>query len=261
MRTELGRKLSTQLYGALETVVVKGTDRLPFVKPDVNDIVARVDTLSRHTLKLNVPVDFFDSRLQMDVLDWVAKEHTRKAQLVAMGSGASSGTIGLPGLAIDAPILVATTVGLVRRHALIYGFTEIEDQRGEAMPLLMALGASVGAEFAIDRLTPRFAEKIGVDVGTALVERFLMKRISEQLAAKIIVSWLPRAVPIIGAATSAALNYGFLSVIGRQSSRHYREQHTLVRRQLQSSDADLASILAERQRHQSPPNEIVIDLE
>src|SRR5512143_907557 len=194
MRTELRSKLTTQLYNALETVVVKGTDRLPLVKPDANDIVARVDTLSHHTLNLDKPADFFDSRLQIEVLDWVANEHTRKAQLVAMSSGAGSGTIGLPGLAIDAPILVATTVGLVRRHALIYGFTELEDQRGESLPLLMALGAAVGAEFAIDRITPLLAEKIGVDVGTAVVERLLMRGISEKLAAKIIVSWLPRAV-------------------------------------------------------------------
>ena len=178
MRAKLRRELTTQLYGTLETVIIKGTDRLPFVKPDVNDIVMRVDTLSRHRLDLSAPNDFFNSRLQIDVLDWVAQEHTRKAQFVAMSSGAGSGTIGLPGLAIDAPILVATTVGLVRRHALIYGFTDIEDQHGEALPLLIALSASVGAEFAIDQITPRLAEKVGVELGTAFVERFLMKRIS-----------------------------------------------------------------------------------
>lgn len=228
------QKLTDQLYHTLELAVVKGTGVVPFVKPDVDDIVARVNDLSGRTLNLHKPAEFFDERLGVAVLDRVAKDYTRKAQVLAATAGAGAGSIGIPGIALDVPMLVAATVGLVRRHALTYGFTEIEDNHGEAVPLLLALGASIGAEITIDQLAPRVAEKVGVDVGGKLVERYLLKRISEQLAAKIMTSWLPRAVPVIGAATSAALDYAFLRMIGWRSSHHYRAQHIFVRGQIAS---------------------------
>ena len=226
------QKVTDQLYHTLELAVVKGTGVVPFVKPDVDDIVARVNDLSGRTLNLRKPADFFDDRLGVVVLDHVAKDYTRKAQVLAATAGAGAGSIGIPGIAVDVPMLVAATVGLVRRHALIYGFTEIEDSHGEAVPLLLALGASIGAEITIDQVAPRVAQKVGVEMSAKLVERYLLTRISEQLAAKIMTSWLPRAVPVIGAATSAALDYAFLRVIGWRSSRHYRTQHLFVRGQI-----------------------------
>ena len=62
--------------------------------------------------------------------------------MVAVTSGLGTGFFGMPGLAVDLPVLVANTVGLVRRHALVYGFTTIEDSTSDPKPLLFALGAS-----------------------------------------------------------------------------------------------------------------------
>lgn len=256
----LKKKLTAQIYLALEEAIVKGTGRLPFVKPDVSEIVARVNTLTHHRLELREPRDFFDPRIQIEVLDWVAKEHTRKAQMLALTSGAGSSTIGLAGLAIDMPVLIATTVGLVRRHALIYGFTEIEDSKGDAMPLLLALGGALGAEITIGQLTPRLARWVGVDMGTRLVERYLLKRISERLAGEIVVHWLPRAVPLLGMAASAALDYAFLRVAGDRSLKHYRAQHQLVRRQLGDDRSTLDQLLAGRRRV-PPADDEIIDAE
>lgn len=231
------QKVTDQLYHTLELAVVKGTGVVPFVKPEVEDIVGRVNDLSGRTLNLRQPADFFDERLSVSVLDHVARDYTRKAQVLAATAGAGAGSIGIPGIALDVPMLVTATVGLVRRHALTYGFTEIEDSHGDAVPLLLALGASIGAEITIDQVAPRVAQKVGVELGTKLVERYLLKRISEGLAAKIVTSWLPRAVPVIGAATSAALDYAFLRVIGWRSSHHYRAEHLFVREQIVSQRA------------------------
>ncbi len=252
----LRKRLADQIYGALENVIVKGTGRLPFVTPDADEIVARVNTLTHQRLSLRVPGDFFDPRIPVEALDWAANEYTRRAQLVAVTSGAGTSTIGLMGVAVDVPILVATTVGLVRRHALVYGFTELEDSRGDAVPLLMALGAAFGAEITIGQLTPRFARWAGVDVGTRLIERYLLTRISERVANELIVHWLPRAVPVIGAAAAAALDYAFLRVAGRRSQKHYRAQHLLVRGQLAGRDEDALNQLlqarAQRRRPAAP---------
>ena len=116
----------------------------------------------------------------------MAKEQTRRSQVVAVTAGVSTGFFGLPGLAVDLPVLVANTVGLVRRHAVTYGFTTIEDSTNDPTPLLLALGASVGADMVIDRVGVKVGEKVGLDFGTKLVEKYLVSRISEQFAARII---------------------------------------------------------------------------
>lgn len=258
----LRKRLTDQIYGALENVIVKGTGRLPFVTPDADEIVARVNTLTHQRLSLRVPGDFFDPRIPVEALDWAANEYTRRAQLVAVTSGAGTSTIGLMGVAVDVPILVATTVGLVRRHALVYGFTELEDSRGDAVPLLMALGAAFGAEITIGQLTPRFARWASVDVGTRLIERYLLTRISERVANELIVHWLPRAVPIVGAAAAAALDYAFLRVAGRRSQQHYRGRHVRVRAQLAGGDEAVWQQLrqAHAQRRRPAASEIDDDI-
>jgi hypothetical protein len=131
-------------------------------------------------------------------------------------------------------------VGLVRRHALTYGFTTIEDSTSDPTPLLLALGASVGADMVIDRVGVKVGQKVGLELGTKIVERYLVTRISEQFAARIITSWLPRLVPIIGVATITALDAAFLTLTGRQSVRYFRTRHLDVRRHIAATQADRA---------------------
>ena len=216
---------------AIETIVVKGTNLVPFVRPDPQDVVRKVNTLSNGQFNLEQPSQFFDPRLLVDVLDEVASDYTRSTQLIVTGSGGASGSLGLPGLALDVPVLVSAAVGLVRRHALAYGFTDIEEAKGDSAPLLVAFGAALGAEGAIARVTTRIAA--GATGET--MERLLARVVSEELAAKLVASWIPRAVPVISSVTSAALDYLFLREVGRRSARYFRRRHLLVRRQLAAS--------------------------
>ena len=179
-------QISNNVAEILETLIVKGTGMFPGVKPHAGEIVDRVNTLTYYQLRLREPIDFFDARVEVKVLDKVAKEQTRRSQVVAVTAGVSTGFFGLPGLAVDLPVLVANTVGLVRRHAVTYGFTTIEDSTNDPTPLLLALGASVGADMVIDRVGVKVGEKVGLDLGTKLVEKYLVSRISEQFAARII---------------------------------------------------------------------------
>ncbi len=222
-------QVSSNVAEILETLIVKGTGMFPGVKPKAAEIVDRVNTLTYYQLRLREPIDFFDPRLDVKTLDKVAKEQTRKSQVVAVTAGVGTGFFGLPGLAVDLPVLVANTVGLVRRHALAYGFTTIEDSTNDPTPLLLALGASVGADMVIDRVGIKVGETVGLELGTKIVEKYLVKRVSEQFAARILTSWLPRLVPIIGTATIAALDTAFLTVAGRESTRYFRKRHLDVR--------------------------------
>ncbi len=233
-------QLSNNVAEILETLIVKGTGVFPGVKPNTAEIVERVNTLTYYRLRLQAPIDFFDPRVDVRVLDKVAKDQTRKAQVVAVTSAVGTGFFGVPGFAVDLPVLVANTVGLVRRHALTYGFTTIENSTSDPTPLLLALGASVGADMVIDRVGIAVGEKVGLDLGTKVVEKYLVSRISEEFAARILTSWLPRFVPVIGVATIAALDTAFLTLTGRQSTRYFRKRHLEVRQFIASAQADRA---------------------
>jgi hypothetical protein len=233
-------QISNNIAEILETLIVKGTGIFPGVKPNAAEIVERVNTLTYYQLRLREPIDFFEPSVDVKVLDKVAKEQTRKSQVVAVTAGVSTGFFGLPGLAIDLPVLVANTVGLVRRHALTYGFTTIEDSTSDPTPLLLALGASVGADMVIDRVGIKVGEKVGLELGTKIVEKYVVSRISEQFAARIVTSWLPRLVPIIGTATIAALDTAFLTLAGRESSRYFRKRHLEVRQFITATRVDRA---------------------
>ena len=242
-------QLSNNTANLIETLLVKGTGAFPGVKPPVAEIVDRVNALTYYRWQLQAPHDFFDIRVPIEALDQAAKESTRKSQIVAVTAGVSTGLLGVPGLAIDLPVLVANTVGLVRRHAVTYGFMTIEDSTDDPVPLLLALGASVGADMVIDRVGIKIGEKVGLDIGTALVEKYLVKRVSEQFAARIISSWLPRFVPIIGTATIAALDTLFLTAAGRQSMHYFRTRHLQLRQHMAARAVDRSQWkqLAERQ--------------
>ncbi len=216
----------------LEAILVKGTSLFPKVKPDVGEIVDRVNVLTHYSLALRDPTDFFDARLPVSILDRVANEQKNRARIVVATAGAGVGAAGLPGLFIDIPVLVATTVGMVRRHALTYGFTEIEDSTGNPTPLLLALAASLGADLAISKLVTKVVNEIGLDLTTKLVERFLVRYVSEAFAARILTSWLPRAVPLVGTFTVAALDAAFLTLAARRSASYFRDRHWLVRQQI-----------------------------
>ena len=225
-------QLSSGISDILETLIVKGTGVFPGVKPNPLEVVDRVNVITHFRPHLYEPLDFFDSHVPLAALDRAAKDQTRRAQYVAAASGLTTGVFGMTGLAVDLPVLVANSVGLVRRHALVYGFTTIEDSVSDPKPLLFALGASIGADMVIDRVGTTIGEKVGLDLSTKLVEKYLVKRISEEFAARLMTSWLPRLVPIIGTVTIATLDTAFLTVLGRQSARYFHERHLVVRNYL-----------------------------
>lgn len=239
MKRPRQEQLTTQVSDIIENLVVKGTAIFPGVKPDAGEIVARVNALTNYQWPLQQPSDFFDARVPMTALDQIAHEQTRRAQYVAATSGAGTGLLGIPGMAIDLPLLVANTVGLVRRHAITYGFTTIEDSTDDQRPLLIALGISVGADMFIDRLGI-WGERMGLELSAKLVEKYLVGRISKQFAARLVTSWLPRLVPIIGTATIAALDTAFLTLAGRESKKYFRQRHLETRSTIELQRIDRA---------------------
>lgn len=227
-------QLSGIISNALEKVLVDGTGMLPFVKPEIEDIVARVNRLSGGNLGMAHPKDFFRPQLLVDVLDQASKDYTNSAIFVAATTGGISGTIGIAGMAVDIPILVSAAVGLVRRQALVYGFTEIEDGKADEtdkINLLVAFGAALGADVAAAKIGERVAIEAGRFVAVQTAKRYLLRQVSEEMAIKILYSWIPRALPVVAVAGNALLDGLFLNAFGWRCGKYYRARHTLVRSQ------------------------------
>ncbi len=227
-------QLTGMISNVLEKVLVDGTGMLPFVKPDIADVVAMVNRLSGNDLGLAHPKDFFRPQLLIDVLDHASKDYTRGSIVVAATTGGVSGTIGLAGMAVDIPILVSAAVGLVRRQALVYGFTEIEDGKADEtdkINLLVAFGAALGADVAAARISERLALEAGAFVAGQTARRYLLRQVSEEMALKIIYRWIPRALPVVAVAGNALLDGIFLKAFGSRAAKYYRDRHVLVRNQ------------------------------
>jgi hypothetical protein len=59
-----------------------------------------------------------------------------------------------------------------------------------------------------------------------------VRHVSEAFAARILTSWLPRAVPLVGTLTVAALDAAFLTLASRRSQSYFRDRHWQIRQQI-----------------------------
>jgi len=222
-----------QISKALTATVFKGTSVVPFVKPDVSDIVRRINRLTEDRLQIQTPAEFFGPQVPISALDRAAKDYTRHAQLVVTSSGVATGTVGLPGIAPNAGILVSATVGLVRRHALVYGFTDIEDHPEDKVPLLMGFAAAAGAQGVIGQasvLMGQVAGRVAIDAAARQAAQLVLaQQISYQMALQMVKQAALKVVPVVSSATSGTLNYAFVRAAGRRSAAYWRERHLIVR--------------------------------
>jgi hypothetical protein len=129
---------------------------------------------------------------------------------------------GLLGIAPNVTALVSGIVGLLRRPALVHGFTEIEDNLEDKLPLLVGFAAALGARVVVNQAS----------------QRLLLQVISRALAAQMTREAALRALPLVSSVTGGVLNYALLRTAGRRSAAHWRERHEIIRG---VARADLAS--------------------
>jgi len=225
----------TNLSEASIFTMLKAVSLLPGVVPDPEKVVRKVNTLTGDTLGLQAPADFLDGRVSLEALDRAAKDYTQEAWLASLSGGAAAGAAGLVGVAANVSVLVATTVGMVHRHALTYGFTDIADDADNRLPLLLAMAAALGADAAITLVRPGLANILGNAVIRAAALKAAEKQVAQQIATTLVsnttATLLPRAVPIMGVLTGAGLNAWFLHKAGGRSVGYWRERHQLRRPQ------------------------------
>lgn len=155
----------------------------------------------------------------IDRLDHIARELIRDAGRLALVGGAGFGFGGMITLLPDASLLTAITLRLIQRLCLLYGFAS--DDHEERAELWLAAAAAAGMDYGrdvaekkiVEKLAPRVAERLAVQVGKEVAEK-----------------WVGRLIPVASSALGGALNFSFVRVWGNRVHQHLRARHLSERR-------------------------------
>jgi uncharacterized protein (DUF697 family) len=114
----------------------------------------------------------------------------------------------------DAGLLTILTLRLVQRLCLLYGFEHTG--QSEQLELWMAAAAAMGVDYGkelaekqiLEKLAPRFAERLAVKLGQETAEK-----------------WMGRVIPLASSAIGGALNFTFVRAWGGRVQRNLRLRH------------------------------------
>lgn len=152
-----------------------------------------------------------------------------KYKTVAAAEGAGAGALGLPGIAIDVPVIIGLALRAVAEYGTYYGYSM--DSEGERRVVIGILGAaSAGKSLAAKqtamaqlakavtmagkRVAWRELERLGVVMG--------MKKLAEQLGIRLTKAKLAQAVPGVGAFVGAGFNAWYMDKVCETAFMVYR---------------------------------------
>lgn len=168
----------------------------------------------------------------LPLCDMLAESVHNRAVGVATMEGAAAGAVGLAAAPLDVPAVIVLALRTIHRIGLCYGFQSTTDSDERfALAVLSAAGAnsmeekkiavavlgSAGewtgvAEMAAGRQLGREATILGI--------RALARQLGVNAARRRALS----AIPVVGAATGAAVNGGFLNEVAWAARRSFQER-------------------------------------
>lgn len=172
-------------------------DRLP------KAVRGRMDAITLAALERAFDAAAKSRGLLRDRGDWFNR-------LLSTGSGAVGGLAGVAGAALEMPVTVTLLLRAILDIAAEHGFDPESDlARREALHVFAAAGPLADDEGAdLGLLTARLAI-------TGHSVQALIARVAPRLSASLAQKLAAQAVPILGAAAGAAINYSF--------TRYYQE--------------------------------------
>lgn len=127
-------------------------------------------------------------------------------KVAVMASGAAGGSTGMPSTFVELPVTISIMFGSIQRIARSYGFDPTaEEVRMECIEVLGS-GGPLKDDNSVD--ISFLASKVMV-TGTSV--HALIARVAPQLAVVMGQKLGAQAIPVVGAATGATMNYAFLS--------------------------------------------------
>ena len=181
------------------------------------------------------------SRLDLEAVDRLAISVQRRSIGLAAAQGACTGALGLPGVFLDIPVVIAVALRTIHRIGLCYGF----DVRGEAdvqyvHGILAAAGANtrleknaaVGFIQSVNSMVFRrawmregaLAMNVG-EAGASVAFRTLARQLGVNLSKRQCFS----VVPVIGGVIAAASNAIWVRHVGWAARRAFQERWLLQR--------------------------------
>jgi uncharacterized protein (DUF697 family) len=151
-------------------------------------------------------------------LDELANEAIRAGMKMAAAEGAGLGMGGMLTVVPDLGILAAITIRMIQKLSLIYGFEFNTDE--EVADLWIAAASAAGVDIGrevvekqfVNRFVPRVVEKIAVQAGKDIAEK-----------------WAGRVIPVVSSAIGGTLNYYFVRAWGERGMHHFRQKHMQMR--------------------------------
>ncbi|HXM95646.1 MAG TPA: EcsC family protein [Candidatus Dormibacteraeota bacterium] len=167
----------------------------------------------------------------LERLDAIAKALIRDAERLALAQGAGLGFGGMVTLIPDASLLTITTLRLIQRLCLLYGFeAQGHDERIE---MWKAAAAAAGVDYGKDLAEKQMLEKLGPHIA---------RRLATKIGAETAEKWAGRLIPLASSAIGGALNFSFVRGWGRRVQRNLRARN-LAERTLGSASSPKTVVL------------------
>lgn len=169
---------------------------------------------------------------ELSYCDQLATNEQKWAIGIAAAEGGASGWFGLPGLAVDTPMIVALAMRSIHLMGLCYGFelknSNVND-RELAMGILSASGANSMREkvealqhlHALHTTSAQLrAQEMGVEAGGRWVLQIVVLQVTKNLARRKIV----QSIPGVGSAVGATVNGWYIRDVCHTARRVFQER-------------------------------------
>lgn len=153
-----------------------------------------------------------------------------KYRALALAEGTAAGTLGLPGMAVDIPALIALALRAVNEYATYYGYdVSLESERYVALTILAVStgGDSAAKQVAMSEVakaTVMAAKKKTWDELQRVALVRLIQKIAEQLGIRLTKAKLAQVLPVVGGAVGGGFNAWYISKVCFAARMVYRER-------------------------------------
>jgi hypothetical protein len=160
------------------------------------------------------------------VVGWLAAKYKG----IALVEGAGTGTLGLPGIAIDIPALIALNLRAIGEYAAYYGFdTSRQEERLFAFNVLGLASSPTDASKALAMAQlVKIAQDIAKKATWKQLEKSvfvqIIKEISKALGIRLTKAKLAQTIPLVGAAVGGGFNTYFTMKVCDAAFYLYRER-------------------------------------
>lgn len=169
-------------------------------------------------------------QLDLEDIDKVVGWLAAKYKGIALVEGAGTGTLGLPGIAIDIPALIALNLRAIGEYAAYYGFDSSRQE--ERLFAFNVLGLASSPTDASKALAMAQLVKIAQDIAKKSTWKQLeksvfvqiIKEICKSLGIRLTKAKLAQAVPLMGAAVGGGFNTYFTMKVCDAAFYLYRER-------------------------------------